>query len=244
MKKIVFVIVVFVITSLSNYSQTRKVYNNIETQNVLYYKVEEIINMKFGGTTTRYTVSDLSLISKTNLGPDNIRIITPVYKEEKLKRKYYVETEKPQKEIVKNQEKTTVVEIAISEKSIEIPENPPLAKASLALVISNITNLEPAPVVKQEPQRESPDFIMVRAVEVYERVLEKGYKSDYMFKEVANFYYFRNQLEKAVKWYEELFAMNGDLPPDYYYRFGTALKKLGKTQRGDEMIEKYNKLKE
>ena len=86
MKKIVFVIVVFVITSLSNYSQTRKVYNNIETQNVLYYKVEEIINMKFGGTTTRYTVSDLSLISKTNLGPDNIRIITPVYKEEKLKR--------------------------------------------------------------------------------------------------------------------------------------------------------------
>ena len=232
------------LTSYDGYSQVRKVYSTIETQNVLYYKVEEIVNMKFGGTTTRYTVSNLNLINKFYLGPDNIRIITPIYKEEKFRKKYYVETQnlKKEKEKEKDREQTAVIEIAITEKSIEIPENNQLPTTSLALVISNITDLEPAPVVKAEPERTGPDFILVRAVEVYERVLEKGYKSVYMLKEVADFYYFKGQMEKAAKWYEVLFEMTTDLTPAHYYRFGTALNKLGKTEKGDPLIEKFSQL--
>ncbi len=237
---IVLMIILCILNSYASYSQVRKVYSTIETQNVLYYKVQEIVNMKFGGTTTRYTVSNLNLINKFYLGPDNIRIITPIYKEEKFKKKYYIETQNQDKVQGKNREQTAVVEIAISEKSIEIPDNPQLPTSSLALVISNITDLEPAPVVKAEPERVGPDFILVRAVEVYERVLEKGYRSVYMLKEVANFYYFKDQMEKAAKWYEELFAITSDLESVYYYRFGNALRKTGKTQRGDAMVEKYN----
>lgn len=245
MKKIIVIVLVAILNPLSSccgYGQMRKVYSSIETQNVLYYKVEEIVNMTFGGTTTWYTVSDLSLISKVFLGPDNIRIITPIYKEEKFRKKYYIETQNLNKTLGKKQESTKLVEIAISEKSIEIPEDPQLPNASLALVISNLTNLEPAPVVKTESQRVGPDFILVRVVEVYERVLGKGYKSAYMLKEVANFYYFKDQMEEAAKWYEELFEMTNDLAPVLYYRFGYALKKTGNTQRGDAMVEKFNQL--
>lgn len=244
MKKSI-IIVLTILTVLNfydGYSQVRKVYSSIETQNVLYYKVEEIVNMTFGGTTTWYTVSDLSLISKVYLGPDNIRIITPIYKEEKFRKKYYIETQNSNKILGKKQEPTKLVEIAISEKSIEIPEDPQLPNASLALVISNLTNLEPVPVVNTEPQRVGPDFILVRVVEVYERVLRKGYKSAYMLKEVANFYYFKDQMDEAVKWYEELFAMTNDLAPVFYYRFGYALKKTGNAERGDAMVEKFNQL--
>ncbi len=85
---------------------------------------------------------------------------------------------------------------------------------------------------------------MINPVYVYERVLEKGYKSVFMFKKVADYYYFKNQMDKATKWYEELFAMTNDLEPMYYYRFGNALLKTGKIEKGNAMVEKFNHLVE
>lgn len=49
-------------------------------------------------------------------------------------------------------------------------------------------------------------------------------------------------MEKAARWYEELFAMTTDLEPVFYFRFGDALKKTGKTERGNTMVEKFNQL--
>lgn len=43
------------------------------------YRVEEVINMKFGGSKTVYHVSDTRLISTTNLGPDNVRTVFVQY---------------------------------------------------------------------------------------------------------------------------------------------------------------------
>lgn len=95
MKNYILIVLITLSTLYPYYghAQANKNYSTIETKNVLYYKVEEIVKMTFGGTTTRYTVSNLSLISKVNLGPDNIRIITPIYKDKNYKTKsYYVET--------------------------------------------------------------------------------------------------------------------------------------------------------
>lgn len=50
-----------------------------ETQNIVSYHVEERINMNFGGRITTYEVSDLSLVNTNDLGPNNVRIITPKY---------------------------------------------------------------------------------------------------------------------------------------------------------------------
>lgn len=46
---------------------------------VVSYHVEERVNMKFGGSVTTYDVTDLSMISKNDLGENNVRIITPKY---------------------------------------------------------------------------------------------------------------------------------------------------------------------
>lgn len=43
------------------------------------YKVEERINMNFGGRITTYEVSTLSLVSTNDLGPNNVRVVTPKY---------------------------------------------------------------------------------------------------------------------------------------------------------------------
>ncbi len=255
------VIVLFVIFCANHcyygYGQMRKIYSTIETKGVLYYKVEEIINMAFGGTSVWYTVSDLSLISKVDLGPENVRIITPFYKDKSyLKKSYYIETRNVEANVVR--EPTKLLEIAIESGKIEIPDNPPIEQRSLALVITKLVKLEDKPVVNltptpvkdtttassDAPKTAKKDFILVNVVHVYERVLEKGYKSIFMFKEVANQYYFKNQMEKAARWYEELFAMTNDLEPIYYFRFGDALRKTGKAERGSVLVEQYNKLVE
>ena len=52
---------------------------NYPGKKVEYYHVEEIINVKFGGHKTTYDVTDAELIATNNLGPNNIRIITPKF---------------------------------------------------------------------------------------------------------------------------------------------------------------------
>ncbi|MEO8254170.1 MAG: hypothetical protein ABI554_07240 [Flavobacterium sp.] len=362
MKKNNIIVVLTILNSLYSYcafGQVNKVYNDIETKNVLYYKVEEIIKMKFGGTTTRYMVSDLSLISKVDLGPNNIRIITPIYKDRKYKVKnYYVETRDLKTTSGKNQEQTNLVKIKIENNIIEVTENSKAEKTSVAVAIDNLTkrrvvplsnndravaleernkrsrenrrqrirvpktpktdpfssalanltdqenvddnNKETIPVVvpnldkdsqknpelanlakvktdnkkvkipkapkkekisivapienpiktevvavvDEENQKDKKDYVLVNVGAVYERVAQKGYKSVYMFREMANGFYFKNQMEKAVKWYEELFAMTKDVEAVYYFRYGDALKKIGKTAEGNAMIEKFNKMVE
>jgi hypothetical protein len=45
------------------------------------YHVVEKINMKFGGYTTTYEVSDLSQVKTNDLGPNNTRVVTPHFAE-------------------------------------------------------------------------------------------------------------------------------------------------------------------
>jgi hypothetical protein len=52
---------------------------------VVSYHVEERINMNFGSHITTYEVSNLSLVSKNDLGPNNTRIVTPIYAKAKAR---------------------------------------------------------------------------------------------------------------------------------------------------------------
>lgn len=267
----------FVVFWLNSFGQMRRVYKTIETEGVLFYKVEEIVNMAFGGTNVKYTVSDLSLISKVDLGPNNIRIITPIYKNKNnVKKNYYVETKSTSEEIENNSEPTRLEAISIESGKIEISETTSIDERALAVVLSRIIKLDEVSTIKEESQvlkgavpvsqivrvekdtirdatsnsnvviaetpKEKVEYIYVNVVYVYERVLEKGYRSVFMLKAVANHYYFKNQMDKAAKWYVELFEMTNDLEPIYYYRFGDSLKSTGKNQQANAMIEKFNLL--
>jgi tetratricopeptide (TPR) repeat protein len=63
------------------FAQKTKVSN--PEKNVKLYHVEENINMKFGGYTTTYNVSDSSLVNTYDLGPNNTRVVTLLYAKEK-----------------------------------------------------------------------------------------------------------------------------------------------------------------
>lgn len=49
------------------------------------YFVVELINMPFGKRITKYEVSKLDMIYTNDLGPNNTRTVTPIYKKKKLR---------------------------------------------------------------------------------------------------------------------------------------------------------------
>ena len=85
------------------------------------------------------------------------------------------------------------------------------------------------------------NYAYVDAIKTYERVAEKGYKSVDMFQKLANAYYYNGELDKAVKWYEELFTMatEKDLEPEYYYRYAQSLRSTGQNGKANEILEKF-----
>ena len=85
------------------------------------------------------------------------------------------------------------------------------------------------------------NYAYVDAIKTYERVAEKGYKSVDMFKKLGNAYYFNGELDKAAKWYDELFAMaaDTDLEAEYYYRYAQSLRSISQNDKADEMLQKF-----
>lgn len=83
-------------------------------------------------------------------------------------------------------------------------------------------------------------YAYVDAIKVYESVANKGYKDEKMFQRLGNSYYFNGELVKALKWYNELFAMNEQQDPEYLYRYAQCLKSDGNYTKADAILEKFN----
>ncbi len=83
-------------------------------------------------------------------------------------------------------------------------------------------------------------YAYVNAIETYEKVAEKGYKSVELFQKLGNSYYFQGKLEDANKWYTELFAMNQPVDGEYYFRYAQTLKAVGDYKKADQMMAQFN----
>lgn len=83
-------------------------------------------------------------------------------------------------------------------------------------------------------------YSYVDAIEIYEKVAEKGYQSPELFKKLGNAYYFNGELDKAAKWYKDLFAMNEDVDPEYYFRYSQALKAIEDYDNANKYLSLFN----
>lgn len=83
-------------------------------------------------------------------------------------------------------------------------------------------------------------YAYVDAIKTYEKVAAKGYKSEDMFKKLGNAYYFNSDFQNAAKWYGELFAMNPNPEPEYYFRYAQSLKSAGDIAKANKLLEEFN----
>ncbi|MBC7643453.1 MAG: OmpA family protein [Flavobacterium sp.] len=101
-------------------------------------------------------------------------------------------------------------------------------------------NAQKAPSAIVAANKKYEKLAYIDAIKTYERVAEKGYKSVEMFQKLGNSYYFNADLEKAGKWYAELFAMNRPVEAEYYYRYSQCLKAMGNYIKADAVMTQFN----
>jgi len=78
------------------------------------------------------------------------------------------------------------------------------------------------------------------AIKTFEIVADKGYRSPDMLQKLGNAYYFNANLEKAAKWYGELFQLTQEVEPEYYYRYAQSLKATKDYSKANEMMAKFS----
>ena len=112
----------------------------------------------------------------------------------------------------------------------------------LSIIIVNIFSLESfAQQSKINAANTKYDrYAYIDVIKIYERLAERGYKSEDMFKKLGDSYYFNSKFEGAAKWYGELFAMNNNSDVEYYYRYAQSLRATGQTDQANKMMEEFN----
>jgi len=192
------------------------------------YFVEEKINQKFGGYTTTYEVSKVSMIYTYDLGPNNTRIITPTYGEEK---QIPIKNLKLNKNFLKP---TNLSDIELLNKN----KTDPIKSSSTIPCLNEAVEEIMAKNKKLKNTIKSEKFIYIHLIETYERVAEKGCKSIEIFQKLGDAYFFEGNYKKAVKWYGELFKMTTYLESQYYDRYAYSLRALGYIEKANETIKR------
>ncbi|WNM18416.1 OmpA family protein [Flavobacterium capsici] len=93
---------------------------------------------------------------------------------------------------------------------------------------------------EQKGKKEYDKYAYIDAIKTYERLYEKGYKSPDMLLKLGNSYYFNADLEKAVKYYDELYATSPDQEAEYFYRYSQSLRATKDYKKADEMMAIFN----
>lgn len=115
-----------------------------------------------------------------------------------------------------------------------------LSVSSFAQKNNKVPTNKKTEIVKPTPPKEEvvvPAFTKIKVIENYERVLEKGYKTEAMLQAVADYRFFAEDMAAAAKWYTQLFEYCPDeLEAVYYYRYAESLKSIGQIEKAKEMM--------
>jgi outer membrane protein OmpA-like peptidoglycan-associated protein/tetratricopeptide (TPR) repeat protein len=105
---------------------------------------------------------------------------------------------------------------------------------SISFCFAQKKKLEPA-------DKKYDNLAYIDAIEVYEKVAEKGYKSIDLFQRLGNSYYFNGKLAEANKWYSELFVLNQEVDLEYYFRYSQTLKSVGDYETAGKFLNEFSK---
>ena len=87
--------------------------------------------------------------------------------------------------------------------------------------------------------KEFKSFAYVDAIEVYEKILAKGYQSAELYEKLGNSYYLNGENEKAAQCYKSLIGYNEEIDAEVYFKYSHCLKALGQYEEADKMMSKY-----
>lgn len=78
------------------------------------------------------------------------------------------------------------------------------------------------------------------AIDIYQRVLDKGFMTQDLLQRLGNAYYFNADYQKAAETYKILIEnYDKEVGPEYYFRYSQCTRSLGEYQQADDLMEKF-----
>ena len=92
----------------------------------------------------------------------------------------------------------------------------------------------------ERANKEFDKYSYIDAREIYLKVVEDGYTSAQIYKNLGDTYYWNSDYENAAKWYLKLIdEFPEDADSTYYYRAAQSLKSLGQEEQAETFMSKY-----
>jgi outer membrane protein OmpA-like peptidoglycan-associated protein len=87
-------------------------------------------------------------------------------------------------------------------------------------------------------------YAFIDAQKIYLEVARSGYESENLFKKLGDSYYFNNDQEKALEWYQKLYDLNQNLSKEYLFRYAQSLKSVKRYEESDKIMLEFDALNE
>jgi len=88
----------------------------------------------------------------------------------------------------------------------------------------------------------------INAIEIYQKAVEKGFKSVNTLEKLGDAYYFNGKLTEANKWYQELFQFAKEnresVGSEYYYRHAQTLRAVENYEVADTYMAEFTALEQ
>lgn len=88
----------------------------------------------------------------------------------------------------------------------------------------------------------------INAIEIYEKAVEKGFKSINMLQKLGDAYYFNGKLTEAGRWYQDLFQFAQEqqtaIESEYYYRYAQTLRAAQQYEEADAYMIQFTALEQ
>ena len=108
----------------------------------------------------------------------------------------------------------------------------------IVLLISSVSFSQKGKVKKAKKEIDKYSYIDAR--EIYLKVIEDGYESAEIYKNLGDTYYYNSEYKNASQWYTKLVSQfPDDVGTDYYYRAAQSLKSVNEYEESDKMMELY-----
>ncbi|WP_435625044.1 OmpA family protein [Flagellimonas sp.] len=97
--------------------------------------------------------------------------------------------------------------------------------------------------VKAKADERYEEYSFSPAIDIYKKVLDKGYTSPDLLKRLANSYYFNAKYEEAANIYKKLVeTYPDDTEADYFFRYAQSLKTLGEYEKSAQIMAQFKQM--
>ncbi len=113
----------------------------------------------------------------------------------------------------------------------------------VALFSAFATNLKAQDKMLARGNEKYEEYSFSPAIDIYKKVLDKGYVSADLLRKLGNAYYFKAEYAEAAAIYQRLVTEYGtEVGPEYYFRYAQTLRSLADYSDADDMMTKFTEM--